>query len=58
MTLEHLERNVRIVATGAVLPVSGASLALVLVHTSAGKVGAMSPDLLALWFSVSKRYAK
>ncbi len=31
---------------------------LVLVHTSAGPVGGMSPDLLALWFSVSKRFAK
>ena len=31
---------------------------LVLVHTSAGPVGGMSSDLLALWFSVSKRFAK
>ena len=31
---------------------------LVLVHTSAGPVGVMSPDLLALWFSVSKRFAR
>ena len=31
---------------------------LVLVHTSAGPVGGMSPDLLALWFSVSKHFAE
>ena len=31
---------------------------LVLVHTSAGPVGGTSSDLLALWFSVSKRFAK
>ena len=32
---------------------------LVLVHTSAaGPVGGMFPDLLALWFSVAKGFAK